>query len=98
MEKQGGSVFRLLMDFWRGKESRPSDQSPPVDSETPNEQPQEVDRRHERGQSVVEYAIILTWLTLAFIGVIRGVGQYTHAIWVTANSNLTQANTTGGGH
>jgi Flp pilus assembly pilin Flp len=41
---------------------------------------------------MVEYAILLTWVTLAFIALIHGAGQATHGIWVTANSDLTAAN------
>jgi Flp pilus assembly pilin Flp len=84
----GAILFRQLLNAWRNRDNRPAE------PDTHEEQPQEKPQRLDRGQSIVEYAIILTWLTLAFIGFIRGVGQATHGIWTTANSSLTTANTT----
>jgi Flp pilus assembly pilin Flp len=85
-------VFRLILRLWRNEDVQPDEPQEPVEPTPENP------RDDERGQSFVEYAVILVWLTLAFIGFIRGVGQATHGIWITANSSLTQANTTGAGH
>jgi Flp pilus assembly pilin Flp len=46
----------------------------------------------ERGQSLVEYSILLVWTCLAMIAVIHGAGQNVNHIWTTANNDLTQAN------
>jgi Flp pilus assembly pilin Flp len=80
------------LTWWRDAGSKPDE---PVE-QSPEALPEPLQRR-ERGQSIVEYAILLVWLTLAFIGLIRAVGGATKGIWSTANSSLTQANTTGGG-
>jgi len=53
--------------------------------------PPERDDR-ERGQSLIEYAILLTWTCLAMIAIIHGAGQATKGVWSTANSELVQAN------
>jgi Flp pilus assembly pilin Flp len=49
-------------------------------------------RRRERGQSLVEYAILLTWTCLAMIAVIHGAGQATKGAWAAANNDLVLAN------
>ena len=53
-----------------------------------------VDERQdpERGQSLIEYTILLTWTCLAMIAIIHGAGQATKGAWATANNDLTQAN------
>jgi Flp pilus assembly pilin Flp len=48
----------------------------------------------ERGQSLIEYTILLTWTCLAMIAIIHGAGQATKGAWATANNDLTQANVT----
>jgi Flp pilus assembly pilin Flp len=84
--------LRVLWAFWRESQDLPAPPSEPpalLDS-------QEVSRRRERGQSLIEYTILLAWLTLASIGFIRGVGSATKGIWVTTNATLTNAATTAG--
>jgi Flp pilus assembly pilin Flp len=80
------------LTWWRDGGSQPDE---PVE-QLPEALPEPLQHR-ERGQSIVEYAILLVWLTLAFIGLIRAVGGATKGVWSTANSSLVQANTTGHG-
>ena len=48
--------------------------------------------KRERGQSLVEYTILLTWTCLAMIAIIHGVGTATKGVWSTTNSELVLAN------
>lgn len=88
-------MFRLLLAFWRGDGCLPDE---PVPAGETQEQTPETAQADERGQSIVEYAILLTWLTLFFIGLIGAASGSTKAIWCEANSNLSQANVIAGGH
>lgn len=88
-------MFRLLLEFWRGDERLPDEPEAPVE---PQEQSQETPRRNERGQSIIEYAILLTWMTLACMGLIGAVKGGTKQVWVKANSSLSAANTTALSH
>jgi Flp pilus assembly pilin Flp len=82
-------VFRLLLAFWRGDGFVPDE---PEKADVPQEQTVELLPSDERGQTIVEYAVLLVWLTLFFVGLIGAVSSGTKKIWVTANSNLSQAN------
>ncbi len=90
-------MIRLLLAFWRKRrgdieaeiEVRPAPAAPLDEQEEP--------RRRQRGQSVIEYAILLSWVTLASMGLIRGVGSATKGIWTTTNNTLSSAKTTASG-
>jgi Flp pilus assembly pilin Flp len=82
-------VFRLLLVFWRCDGRLPDEPEAPGEI---REQAPETFRPDDHGQSIVEYAIILTWLTLFFIGLIGAVSGSTKQVWVAANSNLSHAN------
>jgi Flp pilus assembly pilin Flp len=58
------------------------------------EVPEQEDSRQkrERGQSLVEYSILLVWTCLAMIAIIHGAGQATKGAWAAANNDLVQAN------
>lgn len=79
------------MAFWRGDFCLPDEPEAPA---APQEQTPETAKSNERGQSIVEYSILVVWMTLAFIGLIRAAGGGTKAVWSAANSNLSQANVT----
>ena len=46
----------------------------------------------EEGQSVVEYAIILSFVSISVIGLMIGPGNDVKKIWTVANNQLVQAN------
>ncbi|HUK16094.1 MAG TPA: hypothetical protein VLW65_06745 [Bryobacteraceae bacterium] len=79
-------MIRFFIDWWRDDNSRR-----PVDAGEPKEHRR---RRSERGQSLVEYCILLTWTCLAMMAMVNAAGKATHGIWTTANKNLSQANVT----
>jgi Flp pilus assembly pilin Flp len=89
-------VVRSLFSFWRKRrdqvkadlEIRPVPPAP-LDE-------REKSRRRQRGQSLVEYTILLSWLTLASMGLIRGISSATKGIWATTNNTLSSAKTTSG--
>jgi Flp pilus assembly pilin Flp len=94
IEKWGGSVFRLLLSFWRGDGRLPDEPEPPGE---PKEQTPETSQPDDRAQSLIEYTILLTWLTLFFIGLVGLAGGGTKGIWNDARSNLSTANVVAGG-
>ena len=49
-------------------------------------------KKRERGQSLIEYTILLTWTCLAMIAIIHGAGQATKGAWSAANNDLVRAN------
>jgi len=49
-------------------------------------------RKRERGQSLIEYSILLVWTCLAMIAIIHGAGTATKGAWVAANNDLVRAN------
>ena len=53
----------------------------------------EQQKKRERGQSLIEYSILLVWTCLAMIAVIHGAGQALKGSWTAANNDLVQANT-----
>ena len=84
--------FRVLVELWRHRyddPATPSGPPPPLDE-------CEQSRRRQRGQSLIEYSILLTWMTLASIGIIHGITTSTKGIWTTTNATLTNASTTSG--
>ncbi len=50
--------------------------------------------REEEGQSLIQYTILLCWVTLASLSIINGVMSVEKGIWKVTNSQLTSANTT----
>lgn len=88
-------MFGLILAFWRGDGRLPDE--PEAPGETQDQTP-EIIRSEEQGQTIVEYAVLLTWLTLFFIGFIGAVGGGTKGIWSTTNANLSHANTIATGH
>jgi len=48
--------------------------------------------RHEDGQDLVEYSLLLACLALAMVGLITGTHLETKDIWSTLNSSLLVAN------
>ncbi len=87
-------MFRFLLTLWRCDGRLPDEPEAPGEI---REQAPEAFRPDDRAQSIVEYAIILTWLTLFFIGLIGAVSSSTKQVWVAANSNLSHANVIAGG-
>jgi Flp pilus assembly pilin Flp len=71
------------MRFWRESMEAFEEPQPPID---------DVPKESERGQSLVEYAVLTAWMTLASIAIIHGIGDTTKKVWTTANNDLTQAN------
>ena len=80
-------MLKAFWKFWRD-DDRPAT-TPTGQPLPPSSPPQR--RRNDYGQSVVEYAILLAWLSLASIGMIRGVNNATKAIWATTNTTLNSA-------
>jgi len=80
-------LYRRFMAWWHG-EVVPAEEIPAEQAPAPEANP----RDKERGQSLVEYTILLTWMTLASIAIIHGIGSSTKKVWTTANNDLTQAN------
>jgi len=89
-------LYRFLLTWWRDGGSQPDEPVEQSPEALPEPMPEPVQDR-EHGQTIVEYAVLLVWLTLAFIGLIRAVGGATKGVWSTANSSLVQANTAGHG-
>jgi Flp pilus assembly pilin Flp len=51
--------------------------------------------KHETGQDLVEYTLILSFVALASAALAIGGGSSVSGIWTTANSRLTTANSSG---
>jgi Flp pilus assembly pilin Flp len=49
--------------------------------------------RDEEGQSLIEYAIILSFVTISVVGLFMGAGQDVKGVWAVSNNQLTKANT-----
>ena len=50
--------------------------------------------RDERGQDMVEYALLLAFIVLASAALLFNGSASIHNIWNTTNNNLTKAETT----
>ena len=48
--------------------------------------------RDEEGQDLIEYAIILSFVTLSVVGLIMGAGKDVKGAWAASNNQLAQAN------
>lgn len=77
-------MFRRLLGLWRAEAVQEEDAAEPVVEQNR--------RDRERGQSLVEYSILLVWTCLAMIALIHGAGNATKGAWATANNDLSQAN------
>lgn len=49
--------------------------------------------RDQQGQDLVEYTLLLAFVTLVAAGVFVSVGQNVSGIWSKANSHMVDANT-----
>ena len=47
----------------------------------------------EQGQDLIEYTLLLSFVTLAVVGLFMGAGKDVKGVWVTANNQLIKANT-----
>ena len=75
---------QLFVEFWRGEQDgAPDDAGRPEDDRR---------RQSERGQSLVEYCILLTWTCLAMMAMINAAGGDTKRVWTVANQDLVTAN------
>jgi Flp pilus assembly pilin Flp len=50
--------------------------------------------RDERGQDLIEYSILISFVAIAVVGLFIGPGKDVKNIWVVSNNQLTKANTT----
>lgn len=50
--------------------------------------------RNEQGQDMIEYTLLVAFVTIASAAVYISAGHQIHGIWNQANSDLTLANTT----
>ena len=48
----------------------------------------------EEGQDLIEYTILLSFVTLSVVGLFMGAGRDVKGVWSTANAQLGNANTT----
>jgi Flp pilus assembly pilin Flp len=46
----------------------------------------------EEGQDLIEYAILLSFVTISVVGLIMGAGQDVKGAWTVSNNQLTKAN------
>jgi Flp pilus assembly pilin Flp len=51
--------------------------------------------REEQGQDLIEYTLLLAFVSLASAGLFIGAGTTMKGIWTTANRILVNANTAG---
>ena len=47
----------------------------------------------EDGQDLIEYTILLSFVTLSVVGLFMGAGKDVKGAWVVANNDLTKAHT-----
>jgi len=50
--------------------------------------------RDERGQDLIEYSILISFVAIAVVGLFIGPGKDVKNIWVVSNNQLTKANAT----
>ena len=48
--------------------------------------------RDERGQDLIEYTLLMTFIVIACLALIGAGAPATNAIWIASNSDLTAAN------
>ena len=48
--------------------------------------------KEEEGQDLIEYAIILSFVTISVVGLFMGAGQDVKGVWTVSNNQLTKAN------
>jgi Flp pilus assembly pilin Flp len=48
--------------------------------------------KDERGQDLIEYAILISFVSIAVVGLFMGAGTNVKEAWVVTNNRLTQAN------
>jgi len=51
--------------------------------------------KDEQGQDMIEYTLLVAFVTLASAAIYIGAGKQMHGIWAQANSALVLANTGG---
>jgi Flp pilus assembly pilin Flp len=49
--------------------------------------------KDERGQDLIEYSILISFIAVAVVGLFIGPGNDVKNIWTISNNQLTQANT-----
>ena len=52
----------------------------------------------EQGQDLIEYSLLITFIAIACLAFISSGQPATHAVWQTANSEISAANTIAFGH
>ena len=50
--------------------------------------------RDERGQDLIEYSLLISFIAISVVGLFMGAGQDVKGVWATSNNQLTKANTT----
>lgn len=75
---------QFLLEFWRGEQNGASEETARPEDDQP--------RQSERGQSLVEYCILLTWTCLAMMAMINAAATNTKEVWTVANKDLIAAN------
>jgi len=48
----------------------------------------------DEGQDLIEYTLLMSFVALAAVTLLVGLGNSVRGIWTTANTKLTTANTT----
>ncbi len=53
--------------------------------------------REEDGQDLIEYTLLMTFIAIACLALVGSGRNAINQIWITSNSDLTNANTLAGG-
>jgi Flp pilus assembly pilin Flp len=48
--------------------------------------------KNEEGQDLIEYTILLSFVTLSVVGLFMGAGKDVKGVWAVSNNDLAQAN------
>jgi Flp pilus assembly pilin Flp len=48
--------------------------------------------REEEGQDLIEYTLLMAFVSIAVVGLFAGAGGSVKGIWVTSNNQLAKAN------
>jgi len=48
--------------------------------------------KDERGQDLIEYSILISFVAIAVVGMFMGAGNDVKGVWAVSNNQLTQAN------